>query len=235
MPKGRTANSPIAVLLIEGSPQIETDMAQFLADTNGAYELQVVHSLNDALTAVRKKQPTVVIFNIATIAGDTSDLVKQMRNATSAFVYIATEHSDSNTILQGLEAGADDYVIKPFEPQVLLARIKARLRPPISIGSELVTIGPLTLDIEGHEVRRGNDQVQLTPLEFNLLLTLAQKPKQVFTREMLLESVWGYHYKADTRLVNVHIQRLRSKIEDDPDNPKIIATVRGVGYKAGQA
>ena len=98
MPKGRAANSPIAVLLIEGSPQIEIEIAQSLADTNGAYVLQVVHSLDDALTAVRKKQPTVVIFNIATIAGDTSDLVKQMRNATSAFVYIVTENSDTNTI-----------------------------------------------------------------------------------------------------------------------------------------
>jgi two-component system response regulator MtrA len=93
----------------------------------------------------------------------------------------------------------------------------------------------LTLDIIGHEVRRGTEKLLLTPLEFNLLLTLAVKPKQVFTREMLLETVWGYHYKADTRLVNVHVQRLRSKIEDDPDNPKIVTTVRGIGYKAGQS
>jgi two-component system response regulator MtrA len=99
--------------------------------------------------------------------------------------------------------------------------------------SEVVQIGPLSLDVVGHEVKRGNKKVLLTPLEFNLLLTLALKPKQVFTREMLLETVWGYHYKADTRLVNVHVQRLRSKIEDDPDNPKIVTTVRGIGYKAG--
>ncbi|CAB4549968.1 unannotated protein [freshwater metagenome] len=96
-----------------------------------------------------------------------------------------------------------------------------------------MTIGPLVLDVEGHQVLRDGLPVSLTPLEFNLLLTLAQKPKQVFTRELLLEQVWGYHYKADTRLVNVHVQRLRSKIESDPDNPTIIKTVRGIGYRAG--
>jgi two-component system response regulator MtrA len=89
------------------------------------------------------------------------------------------------------------------------------------------------LDVEGHQVLRNGETISLTPLEFNLLLTLAQKPKQVFTRELLLEQVWGYQYKADTRLVNVHVQRLRSKIEQDPDNPTIIKTVRGIGYRAG--
>jgi two-component system response regulator MtrA len=122
--------------------------------------------------------------------------------------------------------------VKPFEPSVLTARIKARLRPITSL-EEAVTIGPLTLDVVGHQVLKNGSQISLTPLEFNLLLTLAQKPKQVFTREMLLEKVWGYHYKADTRLVNVHVQRLRSKIEEDPDNPKIVTTVRGIGYRAG--
>jgi two-component system response regulator MtrA len=89
------------------------------------------------------------------------------------------------------------------------------------------------LDVEGHQVLRDGELISLTPLEFNLLLTLAQKPNQVFTRELLLEQVWGYQYKADTRLVNVHVQRLRSKIEADPDNPTIIKTVRGIGYRAG--
>jgi two-component system response regulator MtrA len=91
------------------------------------------------------------------------------------------------------------------------------------------------IDVSGHEVRRGTEAINLTPLEFELLLALALKPKQVFTREMLLEQVWGYHYKADTRLVNVHVQRLRAKVEIDPDNPIIVMTVRGVGYRAGSS
>ena len=143
-----------------------------------------------------------------------------------------TAKTETQDIVLGLEAGADDYIVKPFEPSVLTARINARLRPITSIEGP-VTIGPLILDVAGHQVLRNGSQISLTPLEFNLLLTLAQKPKQVFTREMLLEKVWGYHYKADTRLVNVHVQRLRSKIEDDPDNPTIVTTVRGIGYRAG--
>jgi two-component system response regulator MtrA len=97
----------------------------------------------------------------------------------------------------------------------------------------ILQVGDLRLDVAGHEVRRGDSKINLTPLEFELLLALALKPQQVFTREMLLEQVWGYHYKADTRLVNVHVQRLRAKVEDDPDNPRIVMTVRGVGYRAG--
>jgi len=94
-------------------------------------------------------------------------------------------------------------------------------------------VGDVVVDVAAHEVRRGSEAIALTPLEFELLVALASKPQQVFSREMLLEQVWGYHYKADTRLVNVHVQRLRAKVEIDPDNPKIVSTVRGVGYRAG--
>ncbi|MFZ9744745.1 MAG: winged helix-turn-helix domain-containing protein, partial [Aquiluna sp.] len=114
----------------------------------------------------------------------------------------------------------------------LVARIRARLRP-ISDDAGTVQIGPLSLDPKTFEVKRGSLNLSLTPLEFKLLHTLAAKPQQVFSREMLLEQVWGYQYKADTRLVNVHVQRLRSKIEEDPENPKIVMTVRGHGYRAG--
>ncbi|HRN29200.1 MAG TPA: response regulator transcription factor, partial [Terrimesophilobacter sp.] len=133
----------------------------------------------------------------------------------------------------GLESGADDYVVKPFNPKELVARIRTRLRPTPQSTIDSLTIADLVIDVTGHEVRRGDTKINLTPLEFELLLALASKPQQVFTREMLLEQVWGYHYKADTRLVNVHVQRLRAKIEEDPDSPTIVTTVRGVGYRAG--
>ena len=107
-----------------------------------------------------------------------------------------------------------------------------RLRPTAT-DATVLHVGDLVVDVPGHEVRRGDAAIALTPLEFDLLRALAEKPNQVFTREMLLEQVWGYHYKADTRLVNVHVQRLRAKIEHDPDNPRIVTTVRGVGYRAG--
>jgi two-component system response regulator MtrA len=113
------------------------------------------------------------------------------------------------------------------------SRIRTRLRPGAVTESETLRVGDVVVDVAAHEVRRGDVAIALTPLEFELLVALASKPQQVFSREMLLEQVWGYHYKADTRLVNVHVQRLRAKVEIDPDNPKIVMTVRGVGYRAG--
>ena len=137
-------------------------------------------------------------------------------------------------MIRGLEAGADDYVIKPYPIEVLVSRIKARLRPLVRVVEHpIIRIGSVELDTLSHEVRKGDKKIALTPLEFKLLLTLASHPNEVYTREMLLEQVWEYTYKADTRLVNVHIQRLRSKIEEDQEDPKLVLTVRGWGYKAG--
>jgi len=123
--------------------------------------------------------------------------------------------------------------MKPFKPKELVARIRARLRRFDDPTPESITIRDLTIDVAGHSVKRGDEVLTLTPLEFDLLLCLARKPWQVFSREILLEQVWGYRHAADTRLVNVHVQRLRSKIEHDPETPEIVVTVRGVGYKAG--
>jgi two-component system response regulator MtrA len=187
---------------------------------------------NQALAIFESEQPDLVLLDVMLPGKSGITVCKEIRSVSGAPIIMLTAKSETNDVVLGLEAGADDYMVKPFEPSELTARIKARLRP-ITSSESRVTIGPLVLDVEGHQVLRDGKPVSLTPLEFNLLLTLAQKPKQVFTRELLLEQVWGYHYKADTRLVNVHVQRLRSKIETDPDNPTIIKTVRGIGYRAG--
>ena len=187
---------------------------------------------NQALAIFEAEQPDLVLLDVMLPGKSGISVCKEIRAVSGAPIIMLTAKSETNDVVLGLEAGADDYMVKPFEPSELTARIKARLRP-ITSSESRVTIGPLVLDVEGHQVLRDGQPVSLTPLEFNLLLTLAQKPKQVFTRELLLEQVWGYHYKADTRLVNVHVQRLRSKIEADPDNPTIIKTVRGIGYRAG--
>ena len=188
-----------------------------------------------ALERFNAESPDLVLLDVMLPGKTGIEVCREIRAVSGTPIIMLTAKTESEDVVRGLEAGADDYVVKPFDPGVLTARIRARLRPLGSGSEDTVTIGPLTLDVVGHEVRRGSEKLSLTPLEFNLLLTLALKPKQVFTREMLLETVWGYHYKADTRLVNVHVQRLRSKIEDDADNPKIVTTVRGIGYKAGQA
>jgi two-component system, OmpR family, response regulator MtrA len=187
---------------------------------------------HQAMDTFRAFAPDLVLLDVMLPGQDGIAVCKEIRKISGTPIIMLTAKTETQDIVLGLEAGADDYIVKPFEPSVLTARINARLRPITSIEGP-VTIGPLILDVAGHQVLRNGSQISLTPLEFNLLLTLAQKPKQVFTREMLLEKVWGYHYKADTRLVNVHVQRLRSKIEDDPDNPTIVTTVRGIGYRAG--
>src|SRR5215510_10102662 len=144
-----------------------------------------------------------------------------------------TAKSDTVDVVLGLESGADDYIVKPFQAKVLIARVRARLRRTDDPAPEMLSIGDVSIDVAGHSVRRNGEVISLTPLEFDLLVALARKPRQVFTREVLLEQVWGYRHAADTRLVNVHVQRLRAKIEKDPERPEIVVTVRGVGYKAG--
>lgn len=186
-----------------------------------------------ALDAFRAAKPDLVLLDVMLPGMDGTEVCARLREESGVPVIMLTAKSDTVDVVAGLEAGADDYVVKPFNPKELVARIRTRLRPSTRPSGDLVRIGDLELDVAAHEVRRGDERIGLTPLEFELLLALASKPEQVFTREMLLEQVWGYQYKADTRLVNVHVQRLRAKIEEDPDNPKLVTTVRGIGYRAG--
>jgi two-component system response regulator MtrA len=190
----------------------------------------------DGVTAIdtfRAERPELVLLDLMLPGMSGIEVCRTIRAESGVPIIMLTAKGEPTDVVQGLESGADDYVVKPFNPKELVARIRARLRPLTPETAERVAIGDLVIDVAGHEVRRGDTRIGLTPLEFQLLLALATKPQQVFTREMLLEQVWGYHYKADTRLVNVHVQRLRAKVEHDPDNPRIVTTVRGVGYRAG--
>jgi two-component system response regulator MtrA len=187
----------------------------------------------EAIDLFRSTRPDLVLLDLMLPGIDGIQVCATIRAESGVPIIMLTAKGETTDVVKGLESGADDYVVKPFNPKELVARIRTRLRPVLPETTETVGIGDLTIDVQGHEVRRGVDKINLTPLEFQLLLALAAKPQQVFTREMLLEQVWGYHYKADTRLVNVHVQRLRAKVEHDPDNPQIVMTVRGVGYRAG--
>ena len=187
----------------------------------------------EALELFRTVRPDLVLLDLMLPGMDGIEVCGLMRAESGVPIIMLTAKSDTSDVVRGLESGADDYVVKPFNPKELVARVRTRLRPTLPTTSETIAIGDLIIDVVGHEVRRGDERINQTPLEFQLLLALAAKPQLVFTREMLLEQVWGYHYKADTRLVNVHVQRLRAKVEHDPDNPKIVTTVRGVGYRAG--
>jgi two-component system response regulator MtrA len=190
---------------------------------------------SDAVGAFHSVRPDLVLLDLMLPGMDGIEVCARIREESGVPIIMLTAKSDTTDVVKGLESGADDYIVKPFNPKELVARIRTRLRPASNEATGTLSIGDLTLDVAGHEVLRGTELINLTPLEFELLLALATKPQQVFTREMLLEQVWGYHYKADTRLVNVHVQRLRAKVERDPDNPRIVMTVRGVGYRAGSA
>ena len=188
-----------------------------------------------ALTMFHEHKPDLVLLDLMLPGMDGIDVCRAIRAESGVPIVMLTAKTDTVDVVVGLESGADDYVVKPFKPKELVARIRARLRRTEEPAPELLEIGDLVIDVAGHSVRRDGSAIALTPLEFDLLVALARKPWQVFTREVLLEQVWGYRHAADTRLVNVHVQRLRSKVERDPENPEVVVTVRGVGYKAGPA
>jgi two-component system, OmpR family, response regulator MtrA len=188
-----------------------------------------------AVDAWHSERPDLILLDLMLPGLDGIEVCRRVRAESGVPIIMLTARTDTADVVKGLESGADDYIVKPFNPKELVARIRTRLRPSIAQGGDTLRVGDVTVDVAAHEVRRGEEAIALTPLEFELLAALAAKPQQVFSREMLLEQVWGYHYKADTRLVNVHVQRLRAKVELDPDNPRIVTTVRGVGYRAGAA
>ena len=169
-----------------------------------------------------RHQPDLVLLDLMLPGKDGVQVCREIRAESGVPIIMLTAKSDTLDVVVGLESGADDYVSKPFKPKELVARIKARLRRSEDPGPERLAVGDVEIDVTGHTVMRDGERIALTPLEFDLLVALARKPWQVFTREVLLERVWGYRHSADTRLVNVHVQRLRSKIERDPENPEIV-------------
>lgn len=188
-----------------------------------------------ALEAFHTSRPDLVLLDLMLPGKDGLEVCREIREESGVPIVMLTAKADTVDVVLGLESGADDYVPKPFKPKELVARVRARLRLSEPAAPEILTVGDVNVDVAGHTVTKGGKPVALTPLEFDLLVALARKPWQVFSRETLLEEVWGYRHAADTRLVNVHVQRLRSKIERDPEKPDIVVTVRGVGYKAGQS
>jgi two-component system response regulator MtrA len=192
---------------------------------------EVVRSGDQAMAAFAAFKPDVVLLDLMLPGLDGMSVCRRIRATSAVPIIMLTAKSDTPDVVRGLEAGADDYITKPFKNSELVARIHARLRRTDQL-AEPLEFGDIVLDPAGHTVTRNGTPLDLTPLEFDLLACLLGSPEQVFTRETLLQKVWGYHHPGDTKLVNVHMTRLRSKIEDDADDPQVIRTVRGVGYQA---
>ncbi len=219
------------VLVVDDDPAL-AEMLTIVLRGEG-FDTAVVGDGTRALPAVRDMRPDVVLLDLMLPGMNGIDVCRAIRAESGVPIVMLTAKSDTVDIVLGLESGADDYVVKPFKPKELVARIRARVRRTETEPAEQLTIGDVDIDVPAHQVTRQGERIALTPLEFDLLVALARKPRQVFTREVLLEQVWGYRHAADTRLVNVHVQRLRSKVEKDPEHPEVVLTVRGVGYKAG--
>ena len=193
---------------------------------NEGFGSRICSTGETAMSAFREYQPDLVLLDVMLPGKGGIEVCREIRAESGVPIVMLTAKSDTIDVVAGLESGADDYVVKPFKPKELLARIRARVRRLSEAPPESLNIGDLVIDVAGHSVTRGETALALTPLEFDLLVCLARKPWQVFTREVLLEQVWGYRHAADTRLVNVHVQRLRAKVEHDPENPEIVLTVR---------
>ncbi len=218
------------ILVVDDDPAL-SEMLGIVLQADG-FEPFFVADGSRAMEAFHHTRPDLVLLDVMLPGKDGIEVCKSIRAESGVPIVMLTAKTDTVDVVLGLESGADDYVVKPFKAKELVARIRTRLRRLEDAKPEILHIGDLTIDVAGHSVRRGDKTIELTPLEFDLLVCLTRKPWQVFSREVLLQEVWGYRHPADTRLVNVHVQRLRSKIEHDPENPELVLTVRGVGYKA---
>ena len=186
-----------------------------------------------ALDLVRSVAPDVVVLDVMLPGIDGVEVLRRLRTFSSVYVLLVTAKADEIDKLVGLSVGADDYVTKPFSPREVVARVKAVLRRQRAVDApdEQLEVGSLHLDLARREARRAGDPVELTALEFDLLAALASSPGRVFTRRQLLERVWGADYYGDERVVDVHIRNLRKALGDSAEEPAVVATVRGVGYK----
>jgi two-component system, OmpR family, response regulator MtrA len=218
------------VLLVEDDPSIR-EIAT-LGLTNAGFRVTTAADGREGLIQFRNAAVDLVVLDVMLPALDGYEVCREIRRESRVPIIMLSAKSDTVDVVVGLELGADDYVTKPFEMPELVARARAALRRAAAAPDEPVLArGDLEIDPGGFTARRGDRQLDLTATEFKLLLELARRPGQVFTRELLLERVWNYEYLGDSRLVDVAIQRLRSKVEDDPKEPTFIKTVRGVGYR----
>ena len=220
------------VLVVDDDPAI-SEMLTLVLSTEG-FASVVVNDGGQAVEVFQRENPDLVLLDLMLPGMNGIDICRAIRQESTVPIVMLTAKTDTVDVVLGLESGEDDYIPKPFKPKELVARVRARLRRSDESSTDSMEVGDLLIDVPGHSVSRDGEEISLTPLEFDLLHELASKPGQVFTREELLQRVWGYRNASDTRLVNVHVQRLRAKIEKDPEKPQIVLTVRGVGYKTGE-
>jgi DNA-binding response OmpR family regulator len=220
------------VLLVDDDARLREIVSMALEGEG--YRVKGAGSAEDAMRLLERDDPDLLILDVMLPGKDGFELCREIRTKSPLPILMLTAKTDTVDVVVGLESGADDYVTKPFVTKELVARIRALLRRSRDPGSQQqrkITVGDLEVLPDAAMVTKDGEPVHLTKTEFKLLLTMALRPNQVFTREVLLNQVWEYDYFGDSRLVDVHIRRLRGKIEDDPREPRIVQTVRGLGYR----
>jgi len=219
------------ILIVEDDERIRSSMRLALEDEG--YTVDDVGSGEEAVTRFETEPSEVVLIDLMLPGMDGFEACRALRRISTVPVIMVTARSDTHDVVAGLEAGADDYVTKPFVAKELAARIRALLRRSRHEGEDagILSFGDVEIEPDAGVVRRAGEEVHCTRTEFRLLCELANHPGKVLSREHLLERVWGYDYFGDGRLVDVHVRRLRTKVEPDPASPRFILTVRGMGYK----
>ncbi len=221
------------ILLVEDDPSIR-EVTQIGLQQAG-FVVETAADGDEAIMRFRHDTPDLVVLDVMLPKRDGFEVCRAIRSGSAVPVIMLTARADTIDVVVGLESGADDYVTKPFVMPELVARIRAALRRARrEETADVLVLGDVRIDMLGHTATRTGEELHLTPTEFRLLVELARRPGQVFTREILLERVWGYDYLGDSRLVDVAVQRLRSKVEPNPAEPTLIETVRGVGYRAAR-
>ncbi len=219
------------ILAVEDDERIRSAVKLALEDEG--WIVDEAESGEEAIDIFQRSSPDVVLIDIMLPGIDGFELCRTLRKTSDVPVVMVTARNDTHDVVAGLEAGADDYLTKPFAPKELSARIRALLRRirPSAPGHARLVFGDLELIPDEGKVLRDGGEVHLTKTECRLLCELAESPGKVLSREALLDKVWGYDYFGDGRLVDVHIRRLRTKVEADPANPRHVVTVRGLGYR----
>ncbi|MEW6225904.1 MAG: response regulator transcription factor [Chloroflexota bacterium] len=224
------------ILLVEDDPSIREVTA--LGLRGAGFTVSTAADGVEGLDRWRAGAPDLVLLDVMLPRMDGLEVCRAIRREATTPIVMLTARADTIDVVVGLESGADDYVRKPFEMPELVARVRAALRRRVhdaAAATEAVLhLGPLRIDTGGRTVERDGAEVALTRTEFDLLAELARRPGQVFSRDQLLDRVWGYDYLGDSRLVDVAIGRLRAKVEADPAAPELVLTVRGAGYKAAR-
>jgi DNA-binding response OmpR family regulator len=223
------------VLLVDDDARLREIVGMALEGEG--YRVRGAASAEEAVKLLERDDPDLLILDVMLPGKDGFELCREIRTRSPLPILMLTAKTDTVDVVVGLESGADDYVTKPFVTKELVARIRALLRRSRAADEpqRRLLIGSLEILPDAATVTKEGQPIHLTKTEFKLLLTMALRPNQVFTRQVLLQQVWEYDYFGDSRLVDVHIRRLRGKIEDDPKEPKIVQTVRGLGYKIAEA